>query len=212
MSTVEKILDSKTNEGHHLCWSCQEEIDAGPFCKKCVKIQPVDNLEDYFSLFGFSNSYKIDTAELKKRFYELSRKFHPDFYSEKNLEEKTIACDNAAFLNRAYKVLSDPIKRAEYLLGLTSGHITRNPQPPQELFDEILDIGELLIKEGLSNEDVTTLRNALSEFSNAQEEIVESLAQLFERDKYFDIESKMNDYKYLQSILKKIKVKLSKDK
>jgi molecular chaperone HscB len=87
----------------------------------------------------------IDQGELEAKFYELSRAFHPDFYQNKSQTEQAISLGNAATLNTAYRILRDPIQRAEYLLDLEAGAVKeiRN-SPPADLFEEILELQDTL--------------------------------------------------------------------
>ncbi len=122
-----------------MCWHCQSEVAGEYFCDRCVKVQPLSKELDYFTCLGLPRRLKIDPANLEKRFYELSRTFHPDFFQTKTESEQAISLGNSALLNTAYRTLKDPIQRAEYLLRLEAGSAKdiRN-SPPADLFEEIL--------------------------------------------------------------------------
>ena len=64
---------------------------------------------DYFQLFGFSVSYKIDLALLDKRYHELQFKFHPDRYMAGSLQEKRLAVQYVSLVNQAYAQLKSPL-------------------------------------------------------------------------------------------------------
>lgn len=199
-----------SGDGRSLCWSCREEPGEGPFCIHCVRIQPIAELGDYFALFGLERSYQLDPATLKKIFYDLSRKFHPDYYSSGLPEEQRLARDNTAYLNSALKTLSDPLKRAEYLLSLLSGSYSGSPSPPQELFEEILEVGELLLTDLLSQKQRDQLERAGRGFRLRQQELFDTLPPLFvelkngSKTARTDIESRLNHIKYLRTILERI--------
>lgn len=202
-------------EGHHLCWSCREEIGKGPFCLSCVKIQRLGEQENYFSIFGLELKYNIDQKRLKESFYELSKKLHPDFFTTASETERLYARDNSAIINKGLETLSDPIKRADYLLGLEKGNISSNPTPPQELFEEILEAGELLAE---PTESGSTAMGALKEidqkFDAYNQTLLESLSNLFEQahdsdDKIrSEIEACLDNIKYLRTITTRVKAKL----
>lgn len=202
------------HDGHHLCWSCKEEVGEGPFCSHCVKIQPLEEISDYFALFGFEPKFNIDADSLQKPFIELSRKMHPDFYGQLSDSEQVIARDNTAYLNTAYGVLKDPIKRADYLLSLTAGNSKSNPSPPQDLFDEILETGELLMNDELSSDEVNQLQKTRTEFTRRQKELIESLSQHFDKliagdeEEKTEVENRLNNIKYLRTILRRIELRL----
>lgn len=73
---------------------------------------------DYFTLFGLSPSFEIDTAQLTARFQELQRQFHPDRFATQPEGERLQALQQAATINQGYQALRQPLPRAEYLLSL----------------------------------------------------------------------------------------------
>ena len=104
---------------------------------------------NYFEVFGLPRRLGIDGAELRRRFYELSRVHHPDFHQGDSPEEQARALDASARLNAAYRALRDPIARIEYLVRLEEGRETREgalvkPQAPPELLAEMFEIQEAL--------------------------------------------------------------------
>jgi molecular chaperone HscB len=213
MSQAEHTVDEKSG-ARNLCWACREESGVGPFCTHCVKIQPIADMGDYYALFGLEPSYTVDPAYLKRKFYELSRQFHPDYYAAQTDKEQLLARDNTAYVNTALKVLTDPLRRAEYLLCLKTGHYSGNPAPPQELFEEILEAGELLENDNLTDAGRTQLVEFGNNFRERQHDMIESLGPLFDEllsTDNFDkkkIESRLDNIKYIRTILTRIDKRL----
>jgi len=128
-----------------MCWHCQSEVTGEYLCGQCVKVQPLSKDLDYFACFQLPRLLNIDEQQLEKTFYELSRTFHPDFYSTKDESEKAISLGNSAFLNAAYRTLKDPVQRAEYLIRLEAGAVKDiRSNPPADLFEEVLELQETL--------------------------------------------------------------------
>jgi molecular chaperone HscB len=146
-----------------MCWHCQSEVAGEYLCGQCVKVQPLSKGLDYFACFKLPRLLHIDEQELERTYYELSRAFHPDFYSTKDESEKTISLGNSAFLNSAYRTLKDPIQRVEYLIRLEAGAVKDiRSNPPADLFEEILELQEDLESfRGLSSENDSTERTEL---------------------------------------------------
>ncbi len=71
---------------------------------------------NYFEFYGLPESFEPDAAQLKKKFYELSKKYHPDFHASENAERQEEVLQLSTLNNKAYQVLSDPAKRTEYIL------------------------------------------------------------------------------------------------
>lgn len=104
---------------------------------------------NYFEVFGLERALRIDTAALQRSFYELSRRWHPDYHAVAAPDEQARALEASARLNAAYRALRDPIARIEYLVRLEEGRETREgaavkPQAPPELLEEMFEIQEAL--------------------------------------------------------------------
>jgi molecular chaperone HscB len=134
--------------GRSLCWACREEVGADPLCPHCVKLQPLGRNSDYFSVLGLPRRLGIDPRVLEPVYHALSRRFHPDVYRRASPRERLIALENSAVLNQAYRALRDPFERALYLIQLEAGREARasahHGAPPEELFEELLEVQELL--------------------------------------------------------------------
>jgi molecular chaperone HscB len=101
---------------------------------------------DYFAVFGIEPSLALDLAELQRQFYHFSRQFHPDRFARAAAAEQQYALDFTSLLNDAWRVLRDPLARAEYLLklqGLEPGDSRTNPPPP-ELLEEVFELNMAL--------------------------------------------------------------------
>ncbi len=104
---------------------------------------------DHFEVFGLPRRLGLDTTELQRKFYELSRRGHPDFHQGAPPERQAEILEASARLNAAYRTLRDPLARIEYLVRLEEGRDTREgaavkPKAPPELLEEMFDIQEAL--------------------------------------------------------------------
>ena len=166
-----------------MCWHCQSEVTGEYLCGQCVKVQPLSKELDYFACFKLPRKLNIDTQELERTYYELSRTFHPDFYSTKDESEKTISLGNSAFLNTAYRTLKDPVQRVEYLIRLEAGAVKDiRSNPPADLFEEILELQEdMETFRGLSAEKDSIERAELREKLQRERERLEARQGEMER-------------------------------
>ena len=158
-----------------MCWHCQSEVTGEYLCGQCVKVQPLSKDLDYFACFKLPRLLNIDEQELERTYYDLSRTFHPDFYSTKDESEKTISLGNSAFLNSAYRTLKDPIQRVEYLIRLEAGAVKDiRSNPPADLFEEILELQEdMETFRGLQSDEDSVERNELREKLQREREHLE---------------------------------------
>jgi len=104
---------------------------------------------DYFAVFGLPRKLTVDADFLQRRFYELSRRHHPDFHQGADAARQAEALAQSALVNRAYRALRDPIPRVEYLIALEEGRgaregATEKPTAPRELLEEMLEVQEAL--------------------------------------------------------------------
>jgi molecular chaperone HscB len=106
-------------------------------------------MSDYFAVFGLPRKLSIDVEALRRRFYGLSRRHHPDFHQGAAAEVQAEALQSSALINRAYRALRDPLARVEYLVNLEEGRETREgaeakPRAPMDLLEEMLEVQEAL--------------------------------------------------------------------
>jgi len=117
----------------------------------------------HFEVFGLERRLGIDAEALQRRFYELSRRYHPDFHAGATPTEQAEALAASARLNAAYRTLRDPIARIEYLVRLEEGRETKEgatdkPKAPPELLAEMFEIQEALAEAKAGGLDETTRR------------------------------------------------------
>src|SRR6516162_3258055 len=120
---------------------------------------------DYFEVFGLPRILGIDLGTLEKTFHQLSREYHPDYFSTASASEKTKAVRMTALLNDAYRTLRHPVRRVEYLLSLY-GFKSDGSKVPQALLMEVFEINEQLdeVKAGRASvEEIDSLRAQIKE-------------------------------------------------
>src|SRR5262249_45064214 len=126
----------------------------------------VGDMADYFEVFGLERKLQVDLDALQRCFYALSRQYHPDFHQMADEGEQAAALERSALVNRAYRVLRDPLSRLSYMIGLEDGTDGRSAdkvrlEPPMDLLEEMLEIQEALEeakRSGLNAETTERLR------------------------------------------------------
>jgi molecular chaperone HscB len=78
----------------------------------------IDFSGNYFDLFGLDPAFRCDVAALDRAYRDLQTKVHPDRFAGGSDAEKRVALQSSARVNEAYRVLKDPVRRAQYLLSL----------------------------------------------------------------------------------------------
>ena len=140
---------------------------------------------NYFDFFGLERRLTVDPDALQKRFYELSRQWHPDRFSRKSPGEQAQSLEATSILNDGYRTLRDPVKRAEYMLtqeGFPIGE-QRSKDVPPELLEEVFELN-MMLEEVRSGDDAARpqLETAKNNFVGMRGAVDQELEKLF--DKY----------------------------
>jgi molecular chaperone HscB len=102
---------------------------------------------NYFDFYELPESFNLNEADIKKKFYQLSKKYHPDFYANESEEKQQEILELSTLNNKAYQTLADPAKRLEYILrqhNLVSEGA--KPQLPSDFLMEMMDINERIME------------------------------------------------------------------
>lgn len=199
------------------CWHCGHSHEASLFCRFCNTLQRP--IPDYYRFLGLERKLSLDPADLQQRFYRLSRLLHPDRYHRRTQTERQYSLEATAILNDAYRVLRDPVARAEYVLkelGFTSGE-QRSRYVPPELLEEVFDLNVAL--EELRGGDAAVrpqLEDARKRFLDMQNELDGRLDQLYLRfDQTGDhavlteIRAALDRRRYVQNLVREVEKELT---
>ena len=167
---------------------------------------------NYFEFYNIPESFNPDAAVLKKKFYELSKQYHPDFYANEDDARQQEILELSTLNNKAYQTLSEPYRRLEYVLKvhelLAEG---AKPQLPSDFLMEMMDVNERLMEV----DDAEQLAHITGEVLAIEGDINESIAKLTEGYEGLDDtakESRLNaiaDCYYRQKYLLRIKESLN---
>lgn len=151
---------------------------------------------DYFKLFDIPVSFKIDAEQLKKKFYKLSRQYHPDHFTMESSEKQDEMLELSGVLNMGYKVLGDENLRMKYILDrfdLLKG--TENLPLPQSFLMQMMEINEQIFDLQM-NPDPAVLQSVISEINHLDAQLKNEADQYindFENQK--DITSSLENIK-----------------
>jgi molecular chaperone HscB len=132
-----------------------------------------------FEVFGLSKRLNLDLKSLEKTFHELSRKYHPDYFTAAPAEERRRALQMTATLNDAYRTLRHPVRRVEHLLEI-EGFKPDGSKVPQSFLMEVFEINERLedVKAGRATPaQVEALRRDIQERAQSFETQMQSAAE-----------------------------------
>src|SRR5690348_1978030 len=101
---------------------------------------------DPLATLGAPRRFDLDLAALEKTHRELSRALHPDKFAQTGASERRAALEKAADVNEAWRIVRDPIRRAETLFALEGIAVgeTNEPKPGPVFLMEVMEEREAL--------------------------------------------------------------------
>lgn len=103
---------------------------------------------NYFEFYEFPVLFHVNEEEVKSKFYELSKRYHPDFFASESEEKQQEILELATLNNKAYQILSHPLKRIEYILSLNNLMAEGDKyQLPQDFLMDMMDVNEALMEQ-----------------------------------------------------------------
>lgn len=134
---------------------------------------------NHFELFSLPVRFNIDRKALDRTYLELTRATHPDFAGP-DAEAQLRAMQTSARVNEAYAVLSDDLKRADYMLqfgGLPSGDVRLTPATLERIFElrEALSLAQ-------SSEDEQTATRIRNQAANWLQDVLTQIAAKLDAD------------------------------
>lgn len=135
---------------------------------------------NYFELFEIPVKLKLDKNSLQGKFFELSRKYHPDHNAGHDTEGQAEVLEKSALLNKAFKTFQNPDETIKYVLQL-KGLLEEEEkyELPPDFLMEVLDINEQLME----TDEATDRSNLSSIISQLSTEIYEPVKEIVEHYK-----------------------------
>jgi molecular chaperone HscB len=169
---------------------------------------------DYYEIFGLPRSLNLSTDDLQSRFYALSRKLHPDRFMNQPAAERERAENLYSAVNDAYRTFKDPVKRAQYLLGLEGFDIgeQRSKDVPPELLEEVFELN-MALEEMRGGDDSArpqleaAEKNFAGMLAAADQELLGSFLKYDKtpsRDILADIRNLLNRRKYISNLVSEV--------
>jgi len=156
---------------------------------------------NYFELFGLPISLKVDRSKLALKYFELQKKYHPDFFTQGTEHEQELALETSSQVNKALKILKSEDETIKYLLQL-KGLLEEEEkyQLPPEFLMEMMELNEELSE------------NSAKQIADIEKEIYRQVKDIIENYDDAGITTaellKVKEYyykkKYLQRILDRI--------
>ena len=131
---------------------------------------------NYFELFEIPIQLQVDAKQLSGKFLQLSRRYHPDFYTQDTPDAQEDALQKSALLNKAWNVFQQPDQTIAYVLNL-KGLLEEQEkfQLDPDFLMEMMDINEAIAENDPARQ--TSLNERLQEL---QQEIYAHVKKIIE--------------------------------
>jgi molecular chaperone HscB len=110
---------------------------------------------NYFELFDIKPTLKPDKKLISTRYFELQKKYHPDFFSQESEEEQAKALEKSSMINKAWKVFNDTDETIKYVLQL-KGLLEEEEkyQLPPDFLMEMMELNEKLAEAKMEGDSI----------------------------------------------------------
>jgi molecular chaperone HscB len=166
---------------------------------------------DPFATLGIAQAFDVDLAAVEKVHRELSRALHPDRYVGASPSERRASLAKAVEVNEAWRVVRDPIRRAEALLalhgvGTVEGHREgedgRTKPDPAFLMD-MLEQREALA-EAKQSKDLEAVRRLAAAIEERARSVERGLAEGFAQGQAATLAGKVGELKFYRRFLDEV--------
>jgi molecular chaperone HscB len=169
---------------------------------------------NYFELYQLPVSFHPDKAVVKAKYYELSRRFHPDRFAQATEHEKAEALRIAALNNDAHKTFSNFDATMAYVLKLNElvEEEEKYNLPPDFLM-EMLELNEAVSEYELEpdNEDMKKEATTMiaEQFANWGSEAIPLLKRFDEGEQSKELLLQIKDYYFRRKYLLRIQQRIN---
>ncbi len=159
---------------------------------------------NYFELFDMPLSLQIDSNELSKKYFELQRKYHPDFFSKADESEQAEMLEKSSMINRGYKIFKSGDETIKYVLQL-KGLLEENEkyELPPDFLMEMMELNEMLMEPDILV--LEEMETKISQLENQLYQSVQNIIENFIEDRTTDEQLLVvKDYYFKKKYLKRI--------
>ena len=159
---------------------------------------------NYFELYEMPVSLHVDKKYVQDKYFELQKKYHPDFFSRESEEEQANVLEISSMINKAYKTFQNDDETIKYVLQI-KGLLEEEEkyQLPPEFLAEMMEINEALM-----DVDDSALEETETKISQLQKHLYDGVQIIIE---YYTEDNTSNeqllqvkDYYFKKKYLKRI--------
>ncbi len=139
--------------------------------------------DNYFTFFGLTPRFMLDTSALDQAYLAIQREVHPDRHASGSDTEQRLAMQMATYANGAYRTLKDPIARGLYLCQLhgVEANLETNTAMPVQFLMKQMEWREDLDEHA---DDLASLETLAIKVEKARGDSLSQLGEAFEKSAY----------------------------
>jgi molecular chaperone HscB len=198
MTTSELAVPTK-------CLHCKGKLETPIVCTGCHTLYPMPASMDYFELFQIPRRYRIDLADVERKFLAITRNIHPDYFGGSSEDMRSLSVSLSAELNEALRVLKDPVLRAGYLLEEAGGPSAATDRTvPQAVLTNVMTLREE-VEEAAGDPETAAMVRRKAERKHRQ--ILDDIADIADRlseastDQKTRLRHLLNSVRYYDNLL-----------
>jgi molecular chaperone HscB len=159
---------------------------------------------NYFELFEMPVSLQVDKKYIQDKYFELQKKYHPDFFSNESEEEQADVLEKSSMINKAYKSFQNEDETIKYVLQI-KGLLEEEEkyQLPPDFLMEMMELNETLMEV-----DDSSLEETETKISQLQKHLydeVQNIIEYYNDDRTTDEQLlQVKDYYYKRKYLNRI--------
>jgi len=160
---------------------------------------------DPFATLGLPRRYDVDLPAVEKTHRELSRALHPDRFVNAGASERRDALSKAVEVNEAWRIVRDPIRRAEALLELAGAAVgeERASATDPEFLMEMLEQREALA-EAKQAKDLARIQEMAKAIEGRSRAVEQVLADSFARGEAASLVPRLGELRFYRRFLDEV--------
>jgi len=152
-----------------------------------------------------ARGFEVDPQDLESRWKSRAAAVHPDRFANASDAEKRVAMQWSARVNEAYRVLKDPLRRAQYLCEL-AGFPTENQ--PNVAMDMTFLSQQMQWRETLEELQARGDRDALGtlmhEIHADRDQRMAQTAELIEQGQWDSVVQRLHEWMFIDKFLQEL--------
>lgn len=156
---------SRTGTQPAPCASCNAPMETPLACGACgVLVDVTENEPTPFAVLGLDISSDVEPKGARKRLRRIAHLVHPDYYTTGGAAQLALAEHNNALLNRSYEIVTNDVRRADWIVRHLGGPGEKDLGcMHQEFLMEVMEWNEVLDENEPGSEEFKTLGTDLQE-------------------------------------------------